>query len=253
MLSNYDFTDRRILVTGASQGIGKEICLSLAKSGAQVIAFARNEANLKALVRESKEASVKHSIIPIVGDVSANEEILFKLIVPHFPIHGLVNNAGIATNHAIGQISQQSIDRTFAVNVRGPILIAQLVARNFVDRQIKGSIVNISSQAAIRPLDNHTVYCASKAALDMVTRCLANELGSQNIRVNSVNPTVVMTDMGRDNWSDPDKKKKMLDRMPIKRFAEVDEVVNAVLFLLSDNASMTTGSTLPVDGGFSNN
>ncbi|CAO4379056.1 Protein CBR-DHS-21 [Caenorhabditis briggsae] len=251
MPANYDFTDRRILVTGASQGIGKEICLTLAKSGAQVIAFARSEANLLGLVKES--TSLRHTIIPIVGDVSANEEVLFKLIVPYFPIHGLVNNAGIATNHAIGQITQQSIDRTFAVNVRGPILIAQLVARNFVDRQIRGAIVNISSQAAIRPMDNHTVYCASKAALDMVTRCLANELGSQNIRVNSVNPTVVMTDMGRDNWSDPEKKKKMLDKMPIKRFAEVDEVVQAVLFLLSDNASMTTGSALPVDGGFANN
>uniref|UniRef100_A0A8R1HXC4 L-xylulose reductase n=1 Tax=Caenorhabditis japonica TaxID=281687 RepID=A0A8R1HXC4_CAEJA len=251
MQANYDFTDRRILVTGASQGIGREICVSLAKSGAQVIAFARNEANLKSLVKES--ASLRHTIIPIIGDVSANEEVLFKLIFPHFPIHGLVNNAGIACNHAIGQITQQSIDRTFAVNVRGPILISQLVARNFVDRQIKGSIVNVSSQAAIRPLDNHTVYCSSKAALDMVTRCLANELGSQNIRVNSVNPTVVMTDMGRDNWNEPEKKKKMLDRMPIKRFAEVDEVVNAVLFLLSDASSMTTGSSLPVDGGFSNN
>ncbi|CAI2355367.1 unnamed protein product [Caenorhabditis sp. 36 PRJEB53466] len=250
-MPTYDFTDKRILVTGASQGIGKEICLSLAKAGAQVIAFARNEPNLQALVKET--ISSRNTIIPVVGDVSANEEVLFKLIVPHFPIHGLVNNAGIASNHAIGQITQQSIDRTFAVNVRGPILIAQLVARNFVDRQIKGSIVNVSSQAAIRPLDNHTVYCASKAALDMVTRCLANELGSQNIRVNSVNPTVVMTDMGRDNWSDPAKKQKMLDRMPIKRFAEVDEVVNAVLFLLSDASSMTTGSALPVDGGFSNN
>lgn len=172
-------TSDGVIVNHTSQfitfaGIGKEICLSLAKAGAQVIAFARNEANLLSLVKETtslvsenikyytnliKLIFQRYTIIPIVGDVSANEEVLFKLIVPHFPIHGLVNNAGIATNHAIGQITQQSIDRTFAVNVRGPILIAQLVARNFVDRQIKGSIVNISSQAAIRPLDNHTVYC----------------------------------------------------------------------------------------------
>ncbi|CAB3396654.1 unnamed protein product [Caenorhabditis bovis] len=247
MSTSYNFAGRRILVTGASHGIGRELCLKLAKCGAHVFAMARNEAALKSLEKASE--NMRHKITIVVGDVTASEENLRRLIFPCFPLHALVNNAGVAENAPVGQIAQSMFDRTFAVNVRAPIMIGQLVAKNFVDRQIAGTIVNISSVAGIRPLENHTVYCASKAALDMVTRTMAMELGSQNIRVNSVNPTVVMTDMGIANWKDPAKRRALLDKTPLNRFAEIDEVVNATLYLLSDASSMTTGTVLPVDGG----
>ncbi|KAK6754157.1 hypothetical protein RB195_013262 [Necator americanus] len=91
---------------------------------------------------------------------------------------------------------------------------------------------------------------ASKAGLDMAARCFAKELGQYGIRVNCVNPTVVMTELGKMAWSDPNKSEPLLSQMPISRFAEIEEVVNAVMFLLSDAASMTTGMALPVDGGF---
>eukprot|EP01137_Pigoraptor_chileana_P019742 Opistho-2@81189 len=119
-----------------------------------------------------------------------------------------------------------------------------------VESRKGGSIVNISSQASQRPLVNHTAYCASKGALDQLTRVMALELGPHNIRVNCVNPTVVMTDMGRLGWSDPAKAGPMLSRIPLNRFAEVSDVVNATLFLLSDRSGMVHGCMLPVDGGF---
>lgn len=113
-----------------------------------------------------------------------------------------------------------------------------------------GSIVNISSQASMSALKDHLAYGLSKAALDQVTRIYALELGPHNIRVNSVNPTVTMTDMAKVGWSDPVKAANMLSKIPLGRFAEPQEVVDTVLFLLSDKANMINGVILPIDGGY---
>ncbi|CAI5452034.1 unnamed protein product [Caenorhabditis angaria] len=251
MSISYDFTDRRILVTGASAGIGRGICVELAKAGAQVFALARRADALAELVAQGEKAGYKHKIVAVVGDTASSQETLTNLITPLFPLDGLVNNAGIAKNAQIGGVLQKDFDDVYACNVRGPIILSQILAVHWIARKHPGVIVNMSSQAGIRPLENHLVYCSSKAALDMVTRTLALDLGIHNIRVNSVNPTVVWTDMGRDNWTDKKKVDNMLEKMPIKRFAEIEEVVNATLYLLSDASSLTTGMPLTVDGGFS--
>ncbi|XP_060568423.1 L-xylulose reductase-like [Ruditapes philippinarum] len=112
-----------------------------------------------------------------------------------------------------------------------------------------GAIVNISSIAAIRTTAYHTSYSTSKAALDMMTSSMAHELGCKKIRVNSVNPTVVMTELGKKVWGDPVKQAAILSRIPIGRCAEEEDIVNATVFLLSEKSSMITGVTLPVDGG----
>ncbi|XP_019357253.1 PREDICTED: L-xylulose reductase [Gavialis gangeticus] len=140
--------------------------------------------------------------------------------------------------------------RSFDVNLRAVLQVSQIVARQLIARGAPGAIVNVSSQASQRALQGHTVYCSTKSALDMLTKMMALELGPHKIRVNAVNPTVVMTDMGRVNWSEPQKAGAMLSRIPLGRFAEVDDVVNSILFLLSDQSAMTTGALLPVDGGF---
>ncbi|XP_053150460.1 L-xylulose reductase isoform X3 [Hemicordylus capensis] len=126
----------------------------------------------------------------------------------------------------------------------------EIVARKLIARGAPGAIVNVSSQASHRALADHTVYCSTKSALDMLTKTMALELGPHRIRVNSVNPTVVMTAMGRLNWTDPQKAGPMINRIPLGKFAEVDDVVNSILFLLGDQSNMTTGAMLPVDGGF---
>uniref|UniRef100_A0A8C5J106 Dicarbonyl and L-xylulose reductase n=1 Tax=Junco hyemalis TaxID=40217 RepID=A0A8C5J106_JUNHY len=127
---------------------------------------------------------------------------------------------------------------------------AAIVARQMIAQGVPGAIVNVSSQASKRALRDHAVYCSTKSALDMLSKVMAMELGPHKIRVNTVNPTVVMTDMGRINWSDPQKSAAMINRIPLGKFAEVDDVVNSILFLLSDKSAMTTGSSLMIDGGF---
>lgn len=130
------------------------------------------------------------------------------------------------------------------------INVTRIVVADMLKRNIQGSVVNISSQAALVGLNNHSVYCATKGAVDGFTRAAALEFGSKNIRINCVNPTVIMTDMGKLGWSDPKVAKPMIERIPLNRFGEVQEVVDAVLFLLSRKASMTTGTSFPVDGGY---
>lgn len=112
------------------------------------------------------------------------------------------------------------------------------------------SVVNISSLAGLRGFQGHSVYSASKAGLDALTKSLAVEWGPRNIRVNSVNPTVILTRMGRDNWSDPAKADPLLNKIPLRRFGEVKEVVDPVIYLLSDQSSFVNGTCLPIDGGF---
>ncbi|XP_016070900.1 PREDICTED: L-xylulose reductase-like [Miniopterus natalensis] len=166
------------------------------------------------------------------------------------PMDLLVNNAAVALLQPFLEVTKEACDSSFGVNLRAVIQVSQIVARGLIARGAPGSIVNVSSQASQRALTNHTVYCATKGAMDMLTKVMALELGPHKIRVNAVNPTVVMTPMGKANWSDPLKAKTMLDRIPLGRFAEVEDVVGMILFLLSDRSSMTTGSTVPVDGGF---
>ncbi|PKU31222.1 hypothetical protein llap_18472 [Limosa lapponica baueri] len=140
--------------------------------------------------------------------------------------------------------------RSLDVNFGAVLHVSQIVARQMIAQGVPGAIVNVSSQASQRALRDHAVYCSTKSALDMLSKVMAMELGPHKIRVNTVNPTVVMTDMGRINWSDPQKSAAMINRIPLGKFAEVDDVVNSILFLLSDKSAMTTGSSLMVDGGF---
>lgn len=181
-----------------------------------------------------------------LGDWEATEKALSSV----GPVDLLVNNAAVALLQPFLEVTKEACDQSFSVNLRAVIQVSQIVARGMIARGVPGAIVNISSQASQRALTNHSVYCSTKGALDMLTKMMALELGPHKIRVNAVNPTVVMTSMGRINWSDPQKAKAMLDRIPLGKFAEVENVVDAILFLLSDRSGMTSGSTLPVDGGF---
>ncbi|XP_026466343.1 L-xylulose reductase-like [Ctenocephalides felis] len=179
-------------------------------------------------------------------DWDATKTALESLPAPH----GVVNNAGVAVLRPILELEEKDFDSTFSVNVKAALNVTQIASKKMIDNHLKGSIVNVSSQAAMAALADHAVYCSSKAALDGLTRSSALELGRHGIRINSVNPTVIMTDMGRLGWSDPEKSKTMLSKIPLGRFGEVDEVINAVLFLLSDQSSLITGTSMPLDGGF---
>eukprot|EP00049_Salpingoeca_infusionum_P001241 m.46540 g.46540 ORF g.46540 m.46540 type:complete len:254 (-) comp10931_c0_seq2:56-817(-) len=235
------FLSKSVVVTGGTKGIGRALCVALSDLGASVTAVGRSGfESLKQQCPEIKCLEVD------LSDTKATQEAFETLT----DVDHLVNNAGMTDSATLLDQDISVFEKVQTVNATAALVATQHCAKDMIGRGIKGSIVNVSSQASAVGLPNHTAYCASKGALDQLTRVMAAELGPQGIRVNSVNPTVVMTEMGRKAWSDPDKSAAMLERIPLKRFAEEEDVVNAILFLLSDKASMIHGAFLPVDGGF---
>ena len=236
------FEGKRVLVTGAGKGIGREIARLLAEQGATVVALSRSTDDLESLHQEIGceiiTADLAHAQATIEAAQLAGRVDL------------LVNNAGISIPQSFLDTSVEALDATLAVNVRAVMLVSQVVARGMIERKQGGAIVNLSSQASMVGLLDHTAYCASKGALDQLTRVMALELGPHQIRVNAVNPTVTLTPMGEMAWSDPAKRGPMLARIPLGRFAKPLHVAHAVAYLLSDEADMITGTILPVDGGF---
>jgi L-xylulose reductase len=236
------FHQQRILVTGAGKGIGREIARRLAAEGAEIVAVSRTEADLTSLVDEIR-------CVPLLGDVGVGDEAR-RLGEAAGRVDLLVNNAGISLPQPFLETTGAAFDQTMATNVRGVLLLSQVIAKAWIARRHPGGIVNLSSQASLAALHDHSAYCASKGALDALTRVMALELGIHGIRVNSVNPTVTLTPMGAMAWGDPAKSDPMLAKIPLGRFAQPADVADAVAFLLSREAGMITGIALPVDGGF---
>jgi L-xylulose reductase len=237
-----DFKNRRALVTGAGKGIGREIAAMLRRFNAQVVAVSRTGADLI----ELQEEIGCETIVADLGDADAARHTAEQA----GDIDLLVNNAAIAILEPFLQTRVESWDATMAINLRAVVIVSQVVARRMIERGVPGSIVNVSSMSAFQALPHHAAYAASKAGLDQLTKVMAVELGPHGIRVNSINPTVVMTDMGKRAWSDPVKSGPMLARIPLGRFAEPADIASVVCFVLSDAAGMLNGLALPVDGGF---
>lgn len=231
-----------ILVTGASGGIGGATVRQLVRHDADVIAAGRDEDTLKAL---SDETSCR----TLAFDVSSEDEVRGAL--DGEDIWGVVNCAGFGGEIATPMETDIEVfDKVIATNTRGALLVTKYASQSMVRLGKGGAIVNVSSQASLVGLRGHISYGSSKAALDNITRVSAMELGPQGIRVNSVNPTVVMTPMSAWYWGKPEVEGPFLETMPLKRWATEDEIAAPIVFLLSDGASMISGVTLPIDGGY---
>ena len=237
-----EFTGRRALVTGAGKGIGRVVVERLCARGAEVVALSRSRADLDSLAAETGCGA-------IVADVSDMEATLAAL-EPEAPFDLLVNNAGISRLASFVETGQADLEAILAVNLIAPMRIAQQVAARLIAAGRPGAIVNVSSIAATVGLADHTAYCASKGALDAMTRVMAVELGPHGIRTNSVNPTVTLTPMATMAWSDPLKAAPMRGRIPMGRFVQPVEVAETICYLLGEGAAMINGVCLPVDGGF---
>ena len=237
-----EFAGKRVLVTGAGKGIGRVTAKMLAEEGAEVVALSRTAEDLEQL-----KAEIGCAIITCdLADPAATRRAALAVQ----PLDLLVNNAGTTRLDPFLDTSEETFDWLMNVNAKAPMIIAQETARDMIRRGHKGAIVNVSSMAAFQGVPEHTAYCATKGALDAMTRVMAVELGPHGIRVNCVNPVVTLTPMAVKAWSDEAKAASMLNRIPLGRFVEPEEVASVILFLLSDRSAMVNGSEILVDGGF---
>lgn len=236
------FDGKRALVTGAGKGIGRDVVRLLVDCGAEVVAISRTRSDLDSLHAE-------YGCQTLLADIG-HADAARQAAEDAGPVDLLVNNAGIALLSPFLEATIAEWDETMAVNLRSAFIIGQVVAKGMVARGTAGAIVNVSSQAGIAALPGHAAYGASKAGMDHLTRVMALELGPHQIRVNSVNPTIILTPMGEMLWGDPVKGDPMRAKIPLGRFGYPHHVSEAVAYLLSDKADMITGITMPIDGGY---
>jgi len=243
-----------LLVTGGSRGIGAAICRLGAKAGYRVaINYAANKAAADALVGEIKAAGGE--AFAVKGDVGSEADILsmFEAVDRAYGrLDAFVNNAGVVDAKArVDEMSAARLERMMRINVVGSILCGREAVKRMSTRHggKGGSIVNISSAAAVLGApDNYVDYAASKGAIDTFTIGLAREVALEGIRVNAVRPGIIDTDI-HASGGQPDRVALIQDTLPMKRAGTADEVAGAVLYLLSDAASYTTGAILNVSGG----
>jgi L-xylulose reductase len=237
-----DFNGRTVLVTGASGGIGGETVRQLVAASADVIASGRSEEALQAL-----HAETGARVLPF--DLTSEDSVRDAL--DGLDVYGVVNCGGFGGEIATPMDTDIDVfDQVITTNTRGSLLVIKYTSRSMIRLGRGGSIVNVSSQASLVALRGHISYGSSKAALDNVTRVAALELGQYDIRVNGVNPTVVMTPMSAWYWGRDDIQGPFLEQMPLGRWATEPEIAAPIVFLLSDGASMISGVSLPIDGGY---
>jgi NAD(P)-dependent dehydrogenase (short-subunit alcohol dehydrogenase family) len=234
------------LVTGGASGIGKAISETFAKKGVTVaIADLQKDAaqNLASAVGNNSTAHVCD-----VTNLDSIKSAVAEVIAIHGRIDILINSAGVVALAPAEWLEQSAWDLTLSVNLSGTFFMSQTVGKHMLERG-HGKIINLASQAASIALDEHVAYCASKFGVLGITKVLASEWAGRGITVNSISPTVVLTELGKKAWDGPkgDALKKLI---PTGRFAEPEEIAAAAVFLASDGANMINGADLVVDGGY---
>ncbi|REJ78343.1 MAG: SDR family NAD(P)-dependent oxidoreductase [Acidobacteria bacterium] len=240
------------LITGASSGIGLASAQKFAKAGATVVATGRNESALNEL--EAAYADGEGTIRIQLADLREQSQIerLVSSTVDEFgKIDVLVNSAGIIASGSIESTSLENWDKMMDINVRTVFCLSKLCVPYLAES--KGNIVNVSSVAGTRAFPNVLAYCVSKAAIDQLTRCLSLELATEGIRVNAVNPGVVVSELHRRSGMSDDQYSDFLehskDTHPLGRVGQPEDVADLIYFLASDEASWITGVTYAIDGG----
>lgn len=241
----------RVLVTGASKGIGAAICQALAEEGAHLVLSSRGGRSLMAQARDlAQRYGVETRCAP--ADLATPEGPV-RLADEAWEAFGgldvLVNNAGLSITGPATGTRRQDWETVMAVNLHAPAMLAADLGGRMADHG-GGRIITIGSAAALRALPDHYAYCASKAALVMATKVLALELGPRGVRANSICPTVVLTEMGTQVWGEESKAAPMLARIPAGHFAQPNDVAAAVVYLASPGAQMVNGTDLVLDGGY---
>ena len=238
-------------ITGAGSGIGRAIALRYGREGAIVVCTDLNPATAEATATEIEKAGGQAVSLGLdVGRPEMVERTIAKAREVCGRIDILVNNAGIRERAPFWELSEEDWDRTFNINVRGYVLCARAVARQWVPARHPGRIINISSIHAEVAVANQAHYCASKGAIRMFTKAIAVELAPYGVRVNAIGPGVIETALTRDKLEDPDTRAWLLQRVPLHAIGQPADIAAVAAFLASDDAEYFTGATLYVDGGW---
>ena len=247
--AKFDLSGKVAIVTGGGRGIGRAIALGLARSGASVVASSRTQKEVEAVVEEIKKLGGK--AIAVVTDLTVNEQLenLVNVTVKEFgKIDILVNNAARSFLRSLLDLREDGWDKVFNTNVKAVWLLSRSVARKMMERK-SGKIINITTVGAEKAELGMAAYGCSKAALKMLTRCMAREWAQYGIQVNAVGPGLTRTDFSKPIWYNPEVAKHVSAAIPMGRLAEPEEIVGSVLFLASDAAQFITGHSIYVDGG----
>jgi NAD(P)-dependent dehydrogenase (short-subunit alcohol dehydrogenase family) len=248
---SFELTDQVALVTGAARGLGQAIALALAHAGADV-ALGLRDRNARGDV-EAQIRSMGRRVLPLQMDMTQMDQI-FQAVeetVKHFGrIDILVNNAGLAPDNLAENVREADFDLTLTVNLKGTFFASQAAGRVMI-RQKSGRIINLSSQAGFVALPTESVYCMTKAAIAHLTKCLAVEWGKYNITVNAVAPTFIRTPGTESYLANPEQRADVEERIAaLHRIGDPMDVAGAVVFLASSAASLITGETILIDGGW---
>ncbi len=244
--------DRTALITGGGSGIGRAVAVRFAAAGARVAVSGRREGRLRETAE--KIAGAGGDCLTLPGDITdpAHAEALVSETVERYDgLDVLVNAAGFIASGTIENTALDEWDRMFDVNLRSVFRLTQLALPHLQRRP--GAIVNLSSVTGLRAFPGILSYCVSKAGVDQLTRCVALELAGQGIRVNAINPGVVVTELHRSGGMDDETYETFLEHSrrthPLGRAGTAEEVAELALFLASDSSSWITGGTFPIDGG----
>lgn len=242
---------RSALITGAAGGIGLGCARAFAAEGCDLVLLDLDEARVIAAAEQLSEASGRqvHALACDLADADAARQAVIRAAALLGKVDVLVNNAGMLVPGDILDAELEDFDRVMAVNLRAPFVVGQTVARHMVDAKIKGSIINMSSINAVLAIPGQVAYVASKGGLAQLTKAMALGLAPYGVRVNAIGPGTIVTDILKGVLENDDASRRVLQRTPLGRFGETDEIGKVAVFLASDDSSYITGQTIYPDGG----
>jgi len=244
---SFSLKGKRALVVGASSGIGSACAVALAEHGADVTIAARRKNRLLKIADEMRIE--EWNVNTLEMDV-ANVEETAATIAGGEPFDILVNSAGLAKHSRSLDTLEKDFDTVFEINLKGAYFLTQAVAKSLFTAGKPGSLINISSQMGLVGGQERAAYCSSKHAVEGFTKAMAIEFGSAHIRVNTICPTFILTDMTRATFEDPEKRSWIENKIKLGRVGNVEDIMGAVVYLASDASSLVTGSALLIDGGW---